>query len=175
MLVSPHASVNNYGMAIEWNVGDVIRKLRQSANLTQEQLADLTDLRPATISAIETTGNYKPETLKAIAKALQVSLADIYSLIPDKTPKPTSPADSICPDNNPDHISYHQEMEKILHEYPVGERITPVALSALRAMIEAASGPAPEGDHGSFRPTDAPRPGIDQVEFVVPVPKRKRK
>jgi len=110
--------VKNYAMKIEWHAGDVIKKLRESADLTQEQLAELAKIpRTATIGAVENTGNYKRETLKKIASALNVRDADILSLIPgnELAPAQTQPDSGLCP-NNPEHRKYQIMLDQIFHE-----------------------------------------------------------
>ena len=61
-------------------VSDNIRKLRQKKGMSQDRLSKEADLALNTIVKIETGENPNPtvETLEKIAKALGVSVADIF-------------------------------------------------------------------------------------------------
>jgi transcriptional regulator with XRE-family HTH domain len=107
----------NYGMTIEWHVGDVLKKLRESVKKTQREIADYAKVRMATISSIESTGKYNPETLRKYAAALKMSVAEIHALVPSgDVSKPASGADSealLC--DNPDHRKLFKILDGILH------------------------------------------------------------
>lgn len=92
-------------------------------------------------------------------------------LFPDYQPRTESTENSLCPENNPDHLAFHREMERIMHEYPRGEAITRVALPSLRAIIEAALSPQPEGKQ--FSPEAPIAPG-DRIRFKRPKTHRRR-
>lgn len=97
-------------MAIEWHVGDVVRKLRDSAGLTQGLLAKAVCTRPATICRIEKTGKHKPEILAKIAQALKTTVANIHAQAPAAAsmadPKP------ICQK----HQRLLEMLDEILHD-----------------------------------------------------------
>ncbi|MEU3095493.1 helix-turn-helix transcriptional regulator [Streptomyces sp. NPDC006967] len=57
--------------------GDRIRQAREHANLTQEQFAERTDLGRSTIQRIEAGHGIKYVHLLAIARALNMPLADL--------------------------------------------------------------------------------------------------
>lgn len=62
-------------------VGEKIRKLRKERGLTQKQLGDLCDINEVQIRRYELGGknsNPKKETLQKIARALDVSISDLY-------------------------------------------------------------------------------------------------
>lgn len=61
-------------------LGDKIRDIRKSKNLSQEHIAFLASLSPAHFGQIE-RGNKKPtiETINKIAKALDVTIIDLFS------------------------------------------------------------------------------------------------
>jgi len=61
-------------------VSDNIRKLRQKKGMSQDRLSKEADLALNTIVKIETGENPNPtvETLEKIAKALGVSVADLF-------------------------------------------------------------------------------------------------
>ncbi len=61
-------------------VSDNIRKLRQKKGISQDRLSKEADLALNTIVKIETGENPNPtvETLEKIAKALGVSVADLF-------------------------------------------------------------------------------------------------
>jgi len=61
-------------------LGDKIREIRKSKNLSQEHIALLASLSPAHLGQIE-RGNKKPtvETINKIAEALDVTVIDLFS------------------------------------------------------------------------------------------------
>ncbi len=61
------------------NISTNLRKLREEKNLSQEKLARLADVANNTIIKIEAGKNQNPtlDTLKKIAKALEVSIDDL--------------------------------------------------------------------------------------------------
>ena len=68
------------------NFGNRLRRLRKKAGLTQEQLAEAVSVNPITISWWE-NDKYLPKTqsIKALAKALGVSEADLLNDPPEKS------------------------------------------------------------------------------------------
>lgn len=74
-----------------WSVGDVVRKLREKRDWTQEQLADAAGVDKSTIVRLEDGGDQtKPPTLQAVAAALSVSVSRIYQ-IAEAIPEGVSP------------------------------------------------------------------------------------
>ncbi len=67
-------------MNIKKQLGEKIKRIRKSKNLTQEQLAEKVDISARNLSGIE-LGNYFPkaETLEKIIKALNVSTEEMFS------------------------------------------------------------------------------------------------
>ncbi|MEA3444581.1 MAG: helix-turn-helix transcriptional regulator [Bacteroidota bacterium] len=61
------------------NITKNLRRLRESRGLTQEKLARLADVANNTIIKIEVGKNQNPtlDTLKKVAKALEVSVDDL--------------------------------------------------------------------------------------------------
>lgn len=51
---------------------ELVKQYRKQAHLTQEQLAELTDLHPRTVQRMETDGMVSSKTLDAVAKAFNV-------------------------------------------------------------------------------------------------------
>jgi transcriptional regulator with XRE-family HTH domain len=108
-------NVDNYAMSIEWHIGDIVRKLRENVRKTQADLSKLTKLRPATISSIENTGKYDPESLERIAQALKTTVDYIYEQkrLANEKPvlQPTTHAFA-CPHHG--HKNLHKMLEDIL-------------------------------------------------------------
>lgn len=67
-------------MNIKKQLGEKIKRIRKSKNITQEQLAEMIDISSRNLSGIE-LGNYfvKAETLEKILKALDVTTEDLFS------------------------------------------------------------------------------------------------
>ncbi|HZQ30004.1 MAG TPA: helix-turn-helix transcriptional regulator [Patescibacteria group bacterium] len=61
-------------------LGEKIKRLRKSQNLTQEKLAELASVDPKTIISIETGARRNPtlKTLSKLANALGVKVKDIF-------------------------------------------------------------------------------------------------
>lgn len=70
---------------VQWNLGDVIAKLRSVNGWTAARLATVTGLRPNTISDIESGKNARYESLDVIAQAFHTTVETIRSLIPSPT------------------------------------------------------------------------------------------
>lgn len=62
------------------NIAKNIKKLRQKRGISQDRLSKLADLSLNTVVNIEAGNNQNPtiETLKKIAKALGISVADLF-------------------------------------------------------------------------------------------------
>lgn len=68
------------GMNLKRIFGKNIKYYRFKNNMTQERLAELTDLSPRYISNIETgTGNVSLDTIEILANALDVRYQDLFS------------------------------------------------------------------------------------------------
>lgn len=67
-------------MNIKKQLGEKIKRIRKSKNITQEQLAEIIDISSRNLSGIE-LGNYfvKAETLEKILKALDVTTEELFS------------------------------------------------------------------------------------------------
>lgn len=102
-------------MKIDWHVGDVIRKARVAAGVKQRNLAALADMRQATLSNIEASGDYKPDTLKKIAAALKMRDADLLALIPGNAPELSGEERGQLLCDNPDHSRYQRMVDEIFH------------------------------------------------------------
>lgn len=60
-------------------LGQRIKFLRKSCNITQERLAELINMDITSLSKIETGRNYpQPETIEKISKALNVDVSQLF-------------------------------------------------------------------------------------------------
>lgn len=65
---------------LKTKLGQRIKYLRKSQNITQEKLAELINMDITSLSKIETGRNYpQPETIEKIAKALNVNINYLFS------------------------------------------------------------------------------------------------
>lgn len=73
--------VNMTNLSINQKIGIKIRLLRTKVKLSQEKLAELSDMNKNSIGAIE-RGESKPsiETLEKIAKALNIELKELVDV-----------------------------------------------------------------------------------------------
>lgn len=64
------------------SIGEKIRIRRKNLNMTQEKLAELSDLSPNFISRLERTNNQNVslKALEAISRALDITVADLLSI-----------------------------------------------------------------------------------------------
>ena len=67
---------------MEWHVGDVVRKMREGRDWTQDALADAAHVSKATVVRVEAGRETKSLSIRKIAKALGVSVATLYGLVP---------------------------------------------------------------------------------------------
>lgn len=66
--------------SLEYNLGERLRYLREQRNLTQKELAKLSDVSQATIAHVEKmTKDPSVETLRKISIALDVHIATFFS------------------------------------------------------------------------------------------------
>lgn len=75
-------------MSIRIRVSDYLGRNK----MTQKELADLTGIRPATVSALyhETIKRIDVEHMEQLCKAFNCTLGDLFEYIPDETNKPPS-------------------------------------------------------------------------------------
>ena len=93
--------------------GENIKKLRKNRGWSQATLAKKAgNLNVETINRIEYGLNTTTKNLYKIAAALKVSLGE---LLPEEERGIGKHNNSVCPENNPDHIFYHEMAEQILH------------------------------------------------------------
>lgn len=69
---------------LSWQIGDVVRKLREQKGLTQGQLAELAGKHVSTVVRVEKGGESDRATIEAIAHALGLSVAQIYAKLPNQ-------------------------------------------------------------------------------------------
>lgn len=61
-------------------LGQRIKFLRKSCNITQERLAEMINMDITSLSKIETGRNYpQPETIEKISKALNIDISQLFS------------------------------------------------------------------------------------------------
>lgn len=134
-------------IAIEFRPGIIVRLLREKRGLAQNQLG----VDKTTVSQLE-LGNRetKREKLKTIAEHLGVTIGEIEAIVESLNRKVAPFRPSACPDNYPEHISYHEMLEDILHnggklaDWIAGNVVTfysqmtgePVDLSALSRKVQ---------------------------------------
>lgn len=93
--------------------GENIKKLRKNHGWSQTTLAKKAgNLNVETINRIEYGQNTTTKNLYKIAAALKVPIG---KLLPEEERGTGKNNNSACPENNPDHISYHEIAERILH------------------------------------------------------------
>ena len=64
---------------LKTKLGQRIKYLRKSKNITQEKLAEITNMDITSLSKIETGRNYpQPETLEKIANALGIEISQLF-------------------------------------------------------------------------------------------------
>lgn len=73
-------------------VGNAIREIRKSKQMTQQQLAKICGITQASLSAIENGGRPGEDTLRAIAKALGISVSLLYVMSLDREDVPQEKA-----------------------------------------------------------------------------------
>lgn len=111
--------------------GDVLRKWRNERGIGIVALAKLAKIDKGTISKIENGGSYRQPTFEKLCQAFEKKPIDVYIELVERNRGSVSTAASICPDNNPDHISYHATFEDVLHGDP---QIAGVAIDCLKAF-----------------------------------------
>jgi transcriptional regulator with XRE-family HTH domain len=81
---------------MEWNVGDLVRKLREFHKLSQGELAARAKVNVSTVVAIEKGRNYEAKSLDLVANALGYGAgSDLLSLVPPSvTSRDTLPGET---------------------------------------------------------------------------------
>ncbi|MDE6138468.1 MAG: helix-turn-helix domain-containing protein [Candidatus Gastranaerophilales bacterium] len=65
--------------SLKFKLGQRIKFLRKSCNITQEKLAEMINMDITSLSKIETGRNYpQPETVEKISKALNVDISQLF-------------------------------------------------------------------------------------------------
>lgn len=67
---------------VEWTLGDVVAKLREKRGWQRDDLAREARVSYATITRLETGSEMKEASIRAVAAALNVTLAELYALVP---------------------------------------------------------------------------------------------
>ncbi len=160
------------------------------SNNSQDEFARAAGVTPSAVSRWK-NGVAPPtfENCLRIAKAMRVDPLDIFAaaekpeftelykhFLPDYAPAP-APAPlqaSTCPDNNPDHISYHENLERILHDGGDAEILAALAVNALKAVLSESGGGPVKGQDFSV---EAPFGRADRYKALndVHVGKHKKK
>lgn len=79
-------------MDVGWHVGDVVRKLREKKRWNQQRLAQIAKINKATIVRVEeNAAGIRMDTYQAIAKAFDLSLGQLFSMIPGQEVQRTAP------------------------------------------------------------------------------------
>ena len=68
--------------SLQWEVGDVLRQLRERRGMTQQQLADAAKVNISTVVRTEKNRNVEKASLEALALALDLTLVDLHTLVP---------------------------------------------------------------------------------------------
>lgn len=95
-----------------WTVGDVIRKLRDGREWKQEALAEKAHVSLATVVRVEKGEETKTKTIAQIATAFELSVTELYLLIPNMKQLPTRVirlAERIAK-SSPEDIAIHEGM-----------------------------------------------------------------
>jgi transcriptional regulator with XRE-family HTH domain len=81
-------------MVLIWHVGDVVRKLREARHMSQTQFGvhvgkvdGRKKMDKSTVGRLESGGEdaVKTDTLKRAARALDLTVVDLYALVPKRT------------------------------------------------------------------------------------------
>lgn len=90
-------------------IGDNIKKARKSAGLTQKELGKKLGISQSAIGQFEKSDNLNQNTLRKIADALEIPLADLYNK-PILHLKKIDPADIIKDGNKTMLITYYDDL-----------------------------------------------------------------
>lgn len=134
------------------------------------------DRAPNFVNCIRIAVWARESPLTIFEMAERPDYAELFNeLFPEYTHKPAQEAVSICPSNDPDHISYHRDLEKILH-LAAEEKLKTGIIANIEAMRDKALPPSSgdagtEGKHGPGSPLG---PVLD-TDKIVPKKRRRRK
>ena len=93
--------------------GENIKKLRKARGWNQATLSEKAGgINVETVNRIEHGQNTTTDKLYRIAAALEVPIGE---LLPEDERAIAENYHSVCPDNDPDHIYYHETAERVLH------------------------------------------------------------
>lgn len=68
---------------IKWHLGHVVRILREERRWNQQDLADKAGVNKATVVSVEQMDrNHGRDTYESIARAFEMTLAELYALVP---------------------------------------------------------------------------------------------
>lgn len=84
--------------SIDWHLGDVVRALRDRKGWTQEQLAKKAKVNKATVVSVESMDrNHGRATYERIARAFDITIAELYGLVPkvEEGQRATAPRPSV--------------------------------------------------------------------------------
>lgn len=133
--------------------GENIKKLRKGRGWNQTTLGEKAGgINVETINRIEHGQNTTTDKLYRIAAAFEVPIGE---LLPEDERAIVENGHPICPDNDPDHIYYHEAAELVLHS---GNE---VLINAMAFSLEAAASqldgfspdePPNKKQHGPFLP-----------------------
>lgn len=79
-------------MDLSWHVGDVIRKLREGREWKQEVLSQKAEVSLATVVRVEDGRETKSETIRKISSAFNLTVAQLYALIPTEKDSQRAPS-----------------------------------------------------------------------------------
>lgn len=116
--------------------GENIKRLRKHRGWSQSTLAKKAgDINVETINRIEYGQNTTTRNLYKIAAALEVPIGE---LLPDDERALLKQTNSVCPENDPDHIAYHKMAERILHSG--NKMLINVMMAGLKATVRQLDG-----------------------------------
>jgi transcriptional regulator with XRE-family HTH domain len=72
--------------SVEWTLADVIIKLRKKRQWGRRHLAKIAKVAYATMTRLETGHEMKEASIRKVAAALNLSLAELYALVPTAAP-----------------------------------------------------------------------------------------
>lgn len=155
--------------------GKKIKKLRKERGWNQAALGDKAGgINVETINRIEHGQNTTTDKLYKIAAALEVPIGE---LLPEDERAIAANCHSVCPDNDPDHISYHETAERVLHSgNEMLIKVMAIGLEAIASQLDGFSpdGPPTKRKHGPFLPDATLAPG-DKIRVSRSKRKMRRK
>jgi len=107
-------------MNLKKELGEKIKRVRKQRNLTQEELAEMVDISPRSLSNIEVGACFvKSETLEKIIESLNISTEELFANNHIKTN-----AELIC------------EIDKLINKAKNNTKILEKAYKILKCLIE---------------------------------------